>query len=1081
MSQDSEKDQPSVKRTKKKRHFWWVLLIFLLCLPLTLLLGIYLTLRSPLMESQIWPRLQPMIAEQTGFAIQLTRLRIDLLRSVQIQGVHLVQQNSDCGDFNLSLDQLQLEFDLFSLLNKHLQINQLLVKDLQAEGCLLLDLDQPAATDTADAAPVDLHQAVAQLLPLLENPPLSLDIPSLKLQNILIDLEVHESQQRLFARWAGEINLDAHAKWQDNGIIAGFNSSISSSKPLQLQLNQSDPLQLALLLQLQLAGELNLLQQNQNWQLNLQPLNLELEARTLQLSLQQPDQTLLLNWPSYHLSLQGDMQTELPLADVSHWPLQLQWLISSRLPTAELALTAPELQLSTQLHNQLEATLSGEMNLLDLLLDQLLVDMTLSQRLDEVQLQLADESYQIAQAEVQLTAVSKPFNTEETLKAQLQLAVKQLQSQLSSLPLDIQQQLDLQLQQDLSSAQLMAHLQLNQMKLLDLKLELDNRPQQLSVRPQLTLNLPTQIAQLFPAAAVLLELGDLTLDLQGHTDLQHEGKLQEALTTKQLVAQLSNQYQLQISQQPGTAVHQGLLLQQPLNLQLQLHSPYPDIQPEIKLSVQTGAVQYPPLLQPLAFNLQLASLLNATLTQLNSSLQLELNQQPLVDWQLKLDDQPQQLALNSQLQLQLNPELKQHLAELASLDPLGSLKLNKHLELTLLHPANSLQALDLSQQQDLQVQWLLNATGNGIPPYPVEGTDSISIHPDALLFPLHSSGQLRLVNKGQNLDLQDLVLKMGSWLEQQINGQLALNGQTAQIQGNTHLEPRQNLLSGLDLSTSGYLKLPWQVTLVDGEVFSVKATADFHDFSLHLPNLLLEELNGQLKLDQELILTPQGSVAFRYLITPEAFQRVDFNRVEPYLERSRNLRFKQLQLGEQSIGPLDTNLLLQQNLLRLQQFSLKLFDGDMVGQFYLDATPAAWRIGLLSRVTRLDLRRLLPATRVGGYAPVSARLAVEFDLNQRLLEGRIDITDINRTQLLQLLDMIDPDHLDPQMNTVRSALRLAHPRWIRVEMEYGLMNLAFGLSLFAEPLHVRGLPLSQIIERFGEEILTLADQLPLEK
>jgi len=42
------------------------------------------------------------------------------------------------------------------------------------------------------------------------------------------------------------------------------------------------------------------------------------------------------------------------------------------------------------------------------------------------------------------------------------------------------------------------------------------------------------------------------------------------------------------------------------------------------------------------------------------------------------------------------------------------------------------------------------------------------------------------------------------------------------------------------------------------------------------------------------------------------------------------------------------------------------------------------------------------------------------------------------------------------------------------------MYLTFGLSLFSEPLRAHGLPLSPIIERFGEEALLLPNQLPLE-
>jgi hypothetical protein len=42
------------------------------------------------------------------------------------------------------------------------------------------------------------------------------------------------------------------------------------------------------------------------------------------------------------------------------------------------------------------------------------------------------------------------------------------------------------------------------------------------------------------------------------------------------------------------------------------------------------------------------------------------------------------------------------------------------------------------------------------------------------------------------------------------------------------------------------------------------------------------------------------------------------------------------------------------------------------------------------------------------------------------------------------------------------------------------MDLTLSLSLFKDPIRVRNLPLSPLIERFAEEALMLPDLLPLE-
>ncbi len=268
--------------------------------------------------------------------------------------------------------------------------------------------------------------------------------------------------------------------------------------------------------------------------------------------------------------------------------------------------------------------------------------------------------------------------------------------------------------------------------------------------------------------------------------------------------------------------------------------------------------------------------------------------------------------------------------------------------------------------------------------------------------------------------------------------------------------------------------------LNEGEQLSLQAQLEFNNFSLAQKDLSLEGLQGTLAINEELRLSPENKLSFFYLLESEAFERVDFNQIEPYLAGKKGFTFTKLKVRDLEVGPLQAMFNIKQNLIELPQFSLQLFAGNLAGHFYLDVTPKAWRLGLLSRISQLDLRLLLPKQATSDYTPISLRTALEFDFNQRLLAGRMDISDITRSQLLQLLELVDPEHLDPQINTVRSALRLAHPQWISAVMQNGLMDLTFSLSLFDEPLRAHGLPLSPIIERFGEEALLLPDQLPLE-
>ena len=138
---------------------------------------------------------------------------------------------------------------------------------------------------------------------------------------------------------------------------------------------------------------------------------------------------------------------------------------------------------------------------------------------------------------------------------------------------------------------------------------------------------------------------------------------------------------------------------------------------------------------------------------------------------------------------------------------------------------------------------------------------------------------------------------------------------------------------------------------------------------------------------------------------------------------------------------------------------------------------------MLSRISQVDLRELLPENsplKHSAYTPISARTAVEFDINQRLMQGQIDITQISRDQLLQLLEVIDPDNKDEQLAKIRTALRLAYPKSVRVEMRQGLMNLEVSISIYPKPLRAHGLPLTPLIQHFGGTVLEAIERVPLQ-
>ena len=307
-----------------------------------------------------------------------------------------------------------------------------------------------------------------------------------------------------------------------------------------------------------------------------------------------------------------------------------------------------------------------------------------------------------------------------------------------------------------------------------------------------------------------------------------------------------------------------------------------------------------------------------------------------------------------------------------------------------------------------------------------------------------------------------------------------LEGNNGQLESTLAIKLDHRLSHEPEYSVQGKIELPLQISFIDAKQLSLEGDMVFNQLNLSLGPTVIKGLDGQLRIEEELLWDGE-TLGFRYLIPADPFQRVDYSRVQPYLN-SHMLRFDSIVDAELKAGPGLAGIALKQNLFRLQPFDLDLFGGHVSGQLYFDATPKAWQFGLLSRMTEIDLRQLLPADsplQGDELSPVSARTALTFDIQQRLMEGRIDITKINRAQLLQMLEIIDPDYQDPQLATVRSALRLAYPQWLQISMQSGLMDLQVKVSALPTPISVRNLPLTPLINHFGEETFTEMNAMPL--
>jgi hypothetical protein len=707
-------------------------------------------------------------------------------------------------------------------------------------------------------------------------------------------------------------------------------------------------------------------------------------------------------------------------------------------------------------------------------------------------------------------------------------------------------------ERELLHPELSVQVALDHMRLAQLRVQADNRPETLSVQHDVRLDFSSQLTSYHRAAEVLQKTGDIEIQWPGQLQVHHGAKdLQSADVSRFAQWPLQGKGNIEVYQKEHPPGAQGLVLQAPTKLSYVV-SKAEDYQTEIRF--ETPGIKVPPLQQPLPFQLQHQARFTWPLSRVKTKGELNIGGTEAAQYRFIVNDNPQRLSVDSSLSLKTDPAWQRYLPQLKPLQAIGQMQALVDIKGELTHPYPSFEQFSPEQLSNIQSRITLDTTISQSSRHAgtllrlaeparlqqylewsterlrwkgqfnvaaAEAMDGVAVksltgdfrvkaasglHPGSIQLGLHvDNGHLQLLKAAEEdvpldlstlmpLDLQlaatekdghvqlgKLRLQTGAELfTLQSSGEATLDGKDVQLEGLLTTKLRPNMLNKPPLSGTGSVEIPWRLTMIDGNQFSVDGEVRFTDLDVTSDRFKLQGLNGEVKLQEEMLRVGE-QLKFRYQVDIDPFQRVNFSRIEPYLNDPHTLLFESVTARDKTMGPGSASVLLKQNVLRLQQLDLELFGGHLTGELYLDVRPGAWKMGLLGRVSQLDPRKLLPptATRVQTvYAPINARTAITFDVNQRLLEGRIDITKISREQLFQLLEIADPDYQDEQLARIRTALRIAYPQRVSVDMEQGLMNLEVAISALPKPLRVRGLPLSPLIRHFGGEVLQKLEQVP---
>lgn len=336
----------------------------------------------------------------------------------------------------------------------------------------------------------------------------------------------------------------------------------------------------------------------------------------------------------------------------------------------------------------------------------------------------------------------------------------------------------------------------------------------------------------------------------------------------------------------------------------------------------------------------------------------------------------------------------------------------------------------------------------------------------------------RLTFDSLELELRQPALR----LEAQANGDVVSKNLQAKSNLSFQLSDLHSPLAGQTFQ--GRISIPVALSVLQGRDVNVAGFIDLDRVAWSKKSVGASGITGRIAFSEKLKWDGE-SLRFTHLIVQNPFERVDFERVRPFLNGTEQLRIERLNWEEKSYGPLIGFFSIHQNMLFAHQFDLDLGKGRTYGQFFFDAHPSNLQVGVLSRITNLDLNELLPHRFLkrmpAGDKKLSARAGLVIGLNRGSMDGRVDITEIGGPQLIAAMNVLDPNYEDEKINKVRNLLELGYPTAVELAFADGYMNMEIALSILgvAKTQSLTGVPVSSLLTTATADLVKQTEKGPL--
>jgi translocation and assembly module TamB len=402
--------------------------------------------------------------------------------------------------------------------------------------------------------------------------------------------------------------------------------------------------------------------------------------------------------------------------------------------------------------------------------------------------------------------------------------------------------------------------------------------------------------------------------------------------------------------------------------------------------------------------------------------------------------------------------------------------LDSRLELAALHVAHGSHTIDVNGIKD---EATASASGDLASPE-LELTQQLSVSAVAQdLFPGYPLGDLALALSLEQ-SREGVVHITQAKVANGLGGTtLALSGTVDTLEGHRYLALTTSLTQDLArLSTvpahftgRGKVSVEAKVTSPDLAFYTVRAAVKGQDVSLTLPaqGVEMDAANGEVPVTVTVDVSNPKGVWLERGGKPHQYSMLRFADQHPLLTNSGFLSIARLKTPFVTVAPLVGSLEIDQNVVSLRQFELGVRGGTITGQCAFD-----WQ----GRRSTLELHVRASGVQSSHGEPFDGNISVIVSAADRTVEGRAEILRIGERHLLDLLDLQDPQHVDPGMNRIRTALNFGYPDKLRLVFDHGFASAHLelgGLARLVSIGELRGIPMGPIVDKMIAPLLEESD------